>query len=172
MRYQLQHGKEFGHLLEARDQLLEHSFEFKIYFDDKDLPIENQHVSKSSFYQNVKKAIKHFLVEAVSNVSSAGFNFLCAKHLEEGEAKEFSAKNIMLNTQAIFREAILEIGKHPILKDRVDAEELRDYLVIEIDNILSNILLNLADSYPQAPAVGGTPRMREAINDIDRTDDE
>ena len=31
---------------------------------------------------------------------------------------------------------------------------------------------NLADNYPQAPVAGGTPRMREVINDINRTEDE
>jgi hypothetical protein len=48
---------------------------------------------------------------------------------------------------------------------------LRDYLVLDVENILSNILLNLADSYPEASASGGTPRMREVINDINRVDD-
>ena len=45
-------------------------------------------------------------------------------------------------------------------------------LIVETDNILQNILINLADSFPQAPASGGTIRMREVINEIDRTDDE
>ena len=29
--------------------------------------------------------------------------------------------------------------------------------------MLNNILINLADYYPQAPASGGTPKMREII---------
>lgn len=33
-------------------------------------------------------------------------------------------------------------------------------------------MINLADSYPQATASGGTPRMKEVINDVNRTDDE
>ena len=37
---------------------------------------------------------------------------------------------------------------------------------------MHNILINLADNFPQAPASGGTPRMRESINEINRTDDE
>ena len=43
--------------------------------------------------------------------------------------------------------------------------------MVEIDCILSNILVNLADSYPQAAASGGTPRMREAITEVNRSDD-
>jgi hypothetical protein len=38
--------------------------------------------------------------------------------------------------------------------------------------MLHTILLNLADHYPQAPASGGTPRMREAIVDIRRVEEE
>ena len=41
-----------------------------------------------------------------------------------------------------------------------------------MDNILNNILINLADMYPQAPATGGSPRMKEAINEVNRVDDE
>ena len=37
---------------------------------------------------------------------------------------------------------------------------------------MRSILSNLADSYPQAPASGGTPRMRDVITDINRMDDE
>ena len=40
-----------------------------------------------------------------------------------------------------------------------------------MDNIVHNIMINLADSYPQAPASGGTPRMREVITEINRVDD-
>jgi hypothetical protein len=102
-------------------------------------------------------------VEAASNVSSAGFKYLCSKDLEESEAKEFTAKNVMLNMKAIIRATISSIEEHELLRERVSKEELRSRLPIEVDNILRNILLNLADSYPQAPASGGTPRMREAI---------
>jgi len=49
--------------------------------------------------------------------------------------------------------------------------ELKADLALEVDNILNNILLNLADCYPQAPISGGTPRMREAINPVNRGDD-
>lgn len=45
-------------------------------------------------------------------------------------------------------------------------------MAIESDYLLSTILLNLTDNYPQAPASGGTPRMRDAILDINRVDEE
>jgi hypothetical protein len=43
--------------------------------------------------------------------------------------------------------------------------------VIQVDNILQNILINLADMYPQAPPSGGTPRLREVITQVNRVDD-
>ena len=62
--------------------------------------------------------------------------------------------------------------KSGILKGRVNIEMLRDDLLIEMDNMLNNILLNLADFYPQAPAAGGTPRMKETITEVNRVDDQ
>ena len=50
-------------------------------------------------------------------------------------------------------------------------DDFKEDLIIKLDNILHNILINLADSYPQAPASGGTPRMREVITEINRIDD-
>jgi hypothetical protein len=46
--------------------------------------------------------------------------------------------------------------------------------VIELNSILTEVLINLAESYPQAQAQasGGTPRMRKAITDVNRTEDE
>ena len=31
---------------------------------------------------------------------------------------------------------------------------------------------NISDNYPVAPPAGGTQRMRQVINEVDRTDDE
>jgi hypothetical protein len=42
---------------------------------------------------------------------------------------------------------------------------------MQVDNIFNNILINLGDNYPQAPPSGGTLRMREVINEVNRTDD-
>ena len=33
-------------------------------------------------------------------------------------------------------------------------------------------MINLADYYPQAPVTGGTLRMKEVINEVNRVDDE
>ena len=62
------------------------------------------------------------------------------------------------------------IEKSSSIKMRTNIEELKAILIIEIDDILSNILVNLADNYPQAPASGGTPKMKEAITEVNRTD--
>lgn len=35
---------------------------------------------------------------------------------------------------------------------------------------MSDILVNLADNFPQAPPSGGTPRMRDAIIDLNRVE--
>jgi hypothetical protein len=118
------------------------------------------------------KKIKVFLVQAISDVVSVAFRFMCRGELEEKEAMEDASKNIMLNIHSVFRETIRGFQDNPILKEKVGAEELKSSLILHVDNILSNILINLADSYPQAPASGGTPRMREAINEVNRVDDE
>ena len=119
--------------------------------------------------------MKEFLSEAVGNIVSIAFKFRCKTDLEDAEAKEMASKNIMLNIYSIFRETIKAIAHCPALKEALGEEglkEVREDLVIQVDNILHNILINLADSYPQAPASGGTPRMKEAINEINRMDDE
>ena len=66
----------------------------------------------------------------------------------------------MLNVHSIFRQTVFAIEQNQILKNMVNPEHLRDDFIIEVDNILTNILNNLAASYPQAPVSGGTPRMR------------
>ena len=43
---------------------------------------------------------------------------------------------------------------------------------VDCDFIVSKILKNLGALYPMAPAVGGTPRMRETIEDVNRSDDQ
>ena len=117
--------------------------------------------------------MKKFLAEAVENVVSAGFKSLCKGELEEKEAKLFAARNIMTNLNAIFREAIQGLLQNEPLRKRIGdgMEALKDSLMKETDHLLHNILINLADSYPQATASGGTPRMRAVINDVNRVDD-
>ena len=50
-------------------------------------------------------------------------------------------------------------------------ELLKEDLILEVNNIVENILINLADSYPQAPISGGTPRMKQVISEINMVDD-
>ena len=67
---------------------------------------------------------------------------------------------------------MLALEKNPSLQGFAKIEELRENLIIQLENQLNNILINLADCYPQAPASGGTPRMREVITEVNRQDDQ
>ena len=127
----------------------------------------------SQLCQEIKAGMKKFLAEAVENIVSAGFKSLCRGELEEKEAKLFSARNIMTNLNAIFREVIQGLLNNEPLRERIGdgMEALKESLVKETDHLLHNILINLADGYPQATASGGTPRMRAVINDVNRVDD-
>ena len=78
-----------------------------------------------------------------------------------------SSKNIMLNVFAVYRQTIKAVIENEWLREQCTMKTLelmRDDLVIQVDSIIHNILINTADNFPQAPASGGTPRMREAIN--------
>ena len=44
-------------------------------------------------------------------------------------------------------------------------------MAIDADNMMSDILTNLADNYSQAPVSGATQRMRDAIRDLNRVED-
>ena len=124
---------------------------------------EDQQFLESNLYARMKDCVKDYLTEAISNVVSAGFKFLCKSDLEENEAKEMASKNVMLNIYSVHRHAVKAILESTTLKERQnipDAERLRHDLIIEVDNMVQNIMLNLADGYPQAPVSGGTPRMR------------
>lgn len=105
---------------------------------------------------------------------SAAFKFLCKGDLSEGESKEYASKNILLNIYAVFRETVIAIENNPKLKKFVNSDrfkEMKENLIVEIDNSITEIMINLADNYPQAPASGGTPRMREVITDVNRVED-
>jgi len=45
-------------------------------------------------------------------------------------------------------------------------------LIIHLERNIKGILVNLAEYYPQAPITGGTLRMKEVINEVNRVDDE
>jgi hypothetical protein len=78
----------------------------------------------------------------------------------------------MLNVQSILSHTIKAFESNEKLIKRINIEEVKEDLAIEIDCILKNIMINLADSYPQAPASGATPKMKDVINDVNRADDE
>ena len=67
---------------------------------------------------------------------------------------------MMLNVHSIFKHTIEALNNNKVITTKTKIEDLKTNLIIEIDNILKNILINLADSYPQAPPSGGTIRMR------------
>ena len=76
----------------------------------------------------------------------------------------------MLNLHSIFRQVITAVENNQHLQKYVNIETLRNDLIIRIEDQINNILINIADCYPQAQASGGTPRMREVISDVNRSD--
>jgi hypothetical protein len=118
-KYQLKYGSAFGQLLEPRDQVLEHTFDFEEKYASEEFKYDKLDFTKSRLYEAILKKIKTFLVEAVSNVTSAAFKFMCRGELESKEAKEYAAKNIMLNVRSIFRHTIQALEASPF-KDKVD----------------------------------------------------
>ena len=121
-------------------------------------------------YAEIKEKINHFLAEAIENIVSAGFEFLCKTDLEENEAKEFASKNMMLNSHSIIQHTVKAIMENSQLKKMENVEKMKQDLAFEVDNMVNNILINTADKYPQAPPSGGTPRMKKAITDVNRVD--
>lgn len=101
-KYRLLHGPQFLPLLEPRDNVLEHDFSFNLEFS-LDRPEQQINFIRSIYYDDIVKNVKKFLVEASSNVVSVAFKLLSEEKMEEKEAKEYAAKNIMLNVQAIFK---------------------------------------------------------------------
>jgi hypothetical protein len=168
----LQFGREFRESLDARDQVMEHEFEFEF-----DLSMEHQRwlegetFLKSNLHEAVKQQLKKFLVEAASNVVSTAFRHLCKGDLEEKEAKEYAVKNITLNLHSAYQRTVCALKQHPQTKGRVKEGEWAVF-ISELDSILAHILSNLADLYPMATPSGGTLRMRNIIHEVNRVDDE
>jgi hypothetical protein len=61
----------------------------------------NADIRTTILFKDLKKNINQFLVESVSNVTSISFDFFRSKRLEENEAKDFAAKNILINIHNI-----------------------------------------------------------------------
>jgi hypothetical protein len=67
------------------------------------------------------KEIKKFLREAVSNIVSIAFKNLNEGKLDDKEAMEYAAKNIMLNIQSIFRQTVRTIEGHSLISPSLDS---------------------------------------------------
>ena len=63
-------------MLDPRDQVMEHKFNFNFNIHDPALLKEGDNFFESRLYEKIKRSVKEFLVEAVSNVVSAGFLYL------------------------------------------------------------------------------------------------
>lgn len=56
---------------------------------------------KEKMLEDITRHVKDFLVETASNIISAAFKFLDKNELTAEEAKEYCAKNLMLNLHSI-----------------------------------------------------------------------
>ena len=116
-RYSLKYGPEFKELLDARDQVMEHEFNFSFSLKGQNQPKEGEDILETKVYEKIKGKINHFLAEVIGNIVSAGFKNLCKNDLEENEAKEFASKNIMLNINSIYQQTIKAIMENQQLKE-------------------------------------------------------
>jgi hypothetical protein len=64
-------------MLEPRDQVLEHTFSFEEEIFKDDIPEGKDSLLGTNLYASILKKIKLFLVEAISNVVSVAFKFMC-----------------------------------------------------------------------------------------------
>jgi hypothetical protein len=110
-------------------------------------------------------------VEVAGNIVSTAFRLLCRGELEEKEAKEYAVKNITLNLHSAYQRTVSALQHHPQTKGRVKEGEWAVF-ISEVDAMLAHTLSNLADLYPMAAPSGGTLRMRNIINEVNRVDDE
>jgi hypothetical protein len=129
-------------------------------------------------YQDIKEEVHKFIVESVSNIASISFGFYNQDKLEDKEAKDYAAKNIILNVHSILNKIMTTVRSHSSLQTlpeeikKMELKKMELKLTLDVDQMLSDVMVNLADYYPQASAAGSTPRMRETINEINLVDDE
>ena len=102
-RYQLKYGMDFHNFLDARDQVLEHQFNFEFDLRQEDLMSQEANFLETELFQMIMEKIREFVAESVGNIVSAAFKFLCKRDLEEKEAMEFAAKNILLNLHSVYK---------------------------------------------------------------------
>jgi hypothetical protein len=119
------HGHEYRDLLDARDKVLEHTFNIIINCDQAEVQRAAFNFLESNIYAELIKSLKKFLIEAISNVISIAFKFLCKEELGNREAKEYASKNMMLNMQSVFRRTIEVLKQHEILQEKINIEEIQ-----------------------------------------------
>ena len=69
--------------------------------------------------EDIIKHVKDFLVEAASNIISAAFKFLDKNDLTGDEAKEYSAKNLMLNLHSICSQICSQLRSNTFFKNAI-----------------------------------------------------
>jgi hypothetical protein len=80
--------------------------------------VDNASLVGTQFYASIIRKIKKFLVEAISNVVSVAFKFMCRGELESKEAKEYASKNIMLNVHSIYRQTFKALEGNELLRGK------------------------------------------------------
>lgn len=71
--------------------------------------------------------VHEFLVESASNVASAAFNFLLRGELTDNEAKEYCAKNMMLNLHSICSQVLIELRKNKLFNEAIHSLSGTEY---------------------------------------------
>lgn len=113
-------------MLEPRDQILEHEFDFTIPIDKQEIGRRDFKFPGSQLYWDILNRIRRFLAEATSNVTSVAFKFLCQGDLIEKEAKDYAAKNILLNINSIFLKTVTALEKNPVIREKLSEEKLKE----------------------------------------------
>lgn len=75
--------------------------------------------------------------------------------------------------QSIFAKTIEAIiGSSTLNGFSLDLTLIKIDLIERMESMIKSILINQADYYPQAPITGGTLKMNNVINEVNRVDDE
>ena len=103
------------------------------------------------------------------NVASATFRLLAEQKLTDNQTKAFASKNFLVNIHALMLE-VKEAVRHFMKQE--DVEDIIAKITTDVDESLMRILESILEHYPQAPAAGQTARMRDAIINVNRAEDE
>lgn len=78
----------------------------------------------------------------------------------------------MINIQSLYLQIFKAIDRQSKIREKINIEGLKISLIKKIEEITNNILINLSDYYPQAPITGGTPRMNNIIEQVNKVENE